>query len=142
MPNCTNCETEFCNNEIQCLYSCGPCCTVATKILPDQVLVAGTLMGQRDSDLLWGAFDPNASNGLQIPRGVLRYDITTNECSQIMNYVVAFFAGCQPMYTNVYYEGSFRIEDTHGNLAAALSHPGFGRLIEGNPGGTGSWKLL
>lgn len=99
-------------------------------------------MAQRQSDELWVPFDPNADDGSQIPRGVLRYDVNTDSNSRMTNFVGPWNANCGPMYTNVYFCGTFRIEETVGNLSAALSHPSFGHLLEGFIGGSGTWTLM
>lgn len=139
--HCDDCTTEFCIDEIRCLYSCGCCCTIPVRIVPDRELQAGTIMAQRQEDEFWDAYDPSADNGLQIPRGVLRYSIVTDEQGRLANFVGPWNAYCPPLVTNVYYCGTFRIEETYGDLAAALSFPGFGHLLEGFVGGSGSWVL-
>ena len=138
---CDPCVTEFCLAEILCLYSCGCCCTLPIRIVPNRMLAAGTILAQRQEDELWDAFDPDAENGLQIPRGVLRYNVNTDASGRLQNFISPWNSACPPLVTNVYYCGTFRIEETIGDLGAALSHPGFGRLIEGFLNGQGTWKL-
>ena len=143
-PNCGDCCVEVCvGHEILCARSCGCCCTIEVKITPDSNLVAGTILGQRESDGLYGAYTPAATDGLQYPRGILRRDVQTDADGNLLNYHNVWgIAGCPPMTADMYVCGDFRLEETHGNLAAALAHPGFGRVYEGFVGGSGMWKLL
>ena len=140
--NCDECVTEGCLREIQCLYSCGCCCTLPVRVVPNRNIIAGTISAQRQSDEFWDAFDPTAVDGLQIPRGVFRYDVTTDAKGRIMQFSGPWNTNCGPFVTNSYFCGTFRLSETLGNLTAALSHEGFGRIIEGFAGGEGSWKLI
>lgn len=139
--NCNECRANFCFEEMCCVLSCGCCCTIPVKIVPGACLKAGTILGQRLDDELFDAYDPNTDNGLQIPRGVLRYSVMTDEKGRINNEFIPFGIECGPLYTNMFYCGSFRIEDTKGDLASAIQYPNFGRLIEGFVGGQGLWVL-
>ena len=108
------------------------------KPIPDTDFARGQIMAQRSSDNLWGAFNPDAEDGLQEPRLILRLRTVTDETGRIKSFGTSRFAsGCGPLVTNAYYEGTFRTEDIVGNLAAALGHPSFGRMIYGSPEGPG-----
>lgn len=142
-PQCDECSVNFCWKETPCdVYSCGCCCDIPIKMIPGVCLEAGTIVAQRASDELWGAFDPTATDGLQIPRGVLRYDTLVDANGRIHRATGIYGASCGDLYTNAWICGTFRIETTPNHLQEALSHEGFGRLIEGRVGGTGVWKLL
>ena len=140
--HCNECCKDFCNEEIKCVYSCGCCCTILARIAPCMKLMHGTIMAQRTSDGMWAAYDHTADDGLQYPRGVLRYDVVTDDDGRIHSGIAPWDMGCGELTTNIYTCGTFRIQETVGNLAAALSHHGFGRLMEGFVGGSGVWKLL
>jgi hypothetical protein len=142
-PQCDECSVEFCWAEVDCnVYSCGCCCDIPIKLIPNTTLVRGTIVAQRATDGLWGAFDPTATDGLQIPRGVLRYDTVVDANGRIKRATGMFGTSCGDLYTNAWICGTFRIETTPNHLAEALSHESFGRLVEGNIGGTGVWKLV
>ena len=142
-PTCEPCTIEFCWAELPCnVYSCGCCCDIAIKMIPDQTLERGTIVAQRSAGELWGAYDPLATDGLQVPRGVLRYDTVVDEDGRIKRATGMFGTYCGELYTNAWVCGTFRIEDIPNNLQEALSSNGFGRLLEGRVGGTGVWKLL
>lgn len=148
MHNCDGCDDccyEPCLNEIKCVYSpIDSCCcwTIPIRVAPDRSIPAGTLMAQRQTDGFWDAYDPQATNGLQYPRGVLRYDAITDEKGRLTNWRNYMNINCGQYITNVYVAGTFRLEETIGNLTAALSNEAFGRVIEGFVGGAGVWKLL
>lgn len=142
-PNCPTCQTccvDFCVGEIKPTCLC-ECPTQSVRIKPDANLVAGTLMGQRD-DGFWDAYDPNATDGLEVPRGVLMVHTMTDSAGHVIKNVHPFNTGCGKLTEEVYICGTFRIEETVGNLGAALTHPAFGRVIIGNVGGAGLWKML
>ena len=142
-PDCPDCCNEPCFEQLECVYSCGPCCHFEVVPAPSLDLLAGTIMAQRDADGLWAAYDPDAVNGLQYPRGVLKFTTVTNADGRVTNIGNTFAqTGCTPYTTNVYYEGTFNVADTYGNLAAALGNPAFGRMLEGAVAGPGVWKLV
>lgn len=142
--HCDKCCVAGCNHETFCEIDCGCCCEIPVLIVPNRNLVHGTIMAQRTTDMLWDAYNPNASDGLQIPRGVLRWNTVTDAEGNIQRYTSAFLGmpGCGPKYTNVYFCGTFKVEETVGNLAAALSHESFGRIVSGFIGSKGIWKLI
>ena len=141
---CDDCTGTPCFEQVGGLaLGCGVACEIPVRLVAETTFRAGTLMGQRTADGLWDEFDPLADDGTETARGVLRYSVTTDAQGRMTHILVPLIgSGCGPYYTNVWVEGNFRIEDTVGNLASALSQNGFGRLIEGNVGGSGFWKLL
>ena len=142
-PDCPDCCNEPCFEQLECVYSCGPCCHFEVVPAASLDLLAGTIMAQRDEDGKWAAYDPDAVNGLQYPRGVLKFTTVTNADGRVTNIGNTFAqTGCTPYTTNVYYEGTFNVADTYGNLAAALGNPAFGRMLEGAVAGPGVWKLV
>lgn len=144
--NCQPCETQLCEpKRIKCVYSCGCCCHIPVVPGANINALAGTIMAEKTSDKKWYPYDPNATDGTQYPRGVLEYDLVTDSSGdvQVNGYGHTMFGPhCPPNYINVYICGTFRTEETSGNLAAALANPGFGRLITGTATGPGIWKLL
>ncbi|GEM_PF-2736893 len=46
------------------------------------ILKRGTLMAQNSSDKLWYPYDPNGSNGLNTPRGILLSDVDTSKVTE------------------------------------------------------------
>ena len=143
-PECPECCSEECFEQLECVYSCDCCCHIEIVPAPSQALLAGTLMAQRTADNLWLPYNPLAVDGLQYPRGVLKFTTTVNADGDITNMGVTFLGamGCGPKTTYMYICGSFMVADTIGNLAAALGNPGFGRMLEGSVDGPGVWKLL
>ncbi len=142
-PNCPDCCNEPCFEQLECVLSCVPCCHIEIVPAPSTDLLAGTIMAQREADNLWDAYNPEATNGLQYPRGVLKFTTATDAEGRVTNMGNTFLnTGCGPKTTNMYIEGSFRVADTYGNLAAALGNPAFGRMVEGWPAGPGIWKLV
>lgn len=144
-PGCPECCDEGCFEQLECVYSCDCCCHVEIKPAPSQDLLAGTLMAQRDADGLWLAYDPLAQNGLQYPRGALKFTTRVDSNGVVTNSGDSRIVPgnpCGPLTTNMYICGTFQVADTYGNLNAALGNPGFGRMIEGSVEGPGVWKLL
>lgn len=140
---CDPCSIEFCWAEIPCdEYSCGCCCDIPIKLIPNQNLVRGTIVAERAADQLWGAYDPNATDGLQVPRGILRYDSVVDENGAIQRAMGPWGMSCGDLYTNAWICGTFKIEAIPNHLQEALSTGNFGRLLNGRVGGTGVWKLL
>jgi len=145
MSDCPGCDccVEFGVCEIRPVYSCGCECPIEVRLAPLLNLLRGTILAQRQSDGYWGAYDPLAVDGLQIPRAVLRYDAITDADGHLTNFSLNPFGagGCPRLTSWAWRCGAFRIQETVGNLAAALSHPGFGRLLEGFVSGPGVWNL-
>lgn len=142
-PDCPDCCNEPCFDQLECVLSCGPCCHFEVVPAESIDLLAGTIMAQKDEDGRWDAYDPQAVNGLQYPRGVLKFTTVTDANGRVTNIGNTFLmTGCTPFTTNVYYEGTFNVSDTYGNLAAALGNPAFGRMLEGSVAGPGVWKLV
>lgn len=139
-PDCCN---EPCFEQLECVLSCGPCCPTEIKPAPSIDLLAGTIMAENHTTGLWDAYNPEADNGLQYPRGVLKFTTKTDAEGRVTNMGNTYMVtGCGPWTTIMYYEGTFYVGDTHGNLAAALGNPAFGRMIEGTVAGPGTWKLV
>lgn len=106
--------------------------------------MAGTILGQRQSDQLFVPFDPNATDGSQQPRGLLHYHVKTNEEGEVVGRYFGMFGlgmeSCGPKYTNMYVCGIFRLEDIVGDVAAAAAS-GWLKLVDGFPGGNGIVRI-
>jgi hypothetical protein len=95
------------------------------------------------SDLRFAAFDPLATDGTQLPRGILQYHVQTNDQGDVINRYFGFLGlglDCGPKYTNMYVCGIFRLQDIVGDVASAAAS-GWLRLIDGNPGGSGLVRI-
>lgn len=141
-PTCgQTCTIKACPGELKpsCLCACP---SKEIRPAPSKNLLAGTIMAQRSTDGFWDAYDPNATNGLEYPRGVLKYHTVTDETGRVIRNTEPFGTGCGPLTTQIFICGIFRNEQTVGDLAAALAQPGFGRLLVGFVGSAGEWKLL
>lgn len=133
------------------VYPWLPVATIEVIPAPSQTLVAGTIMAQRSSDGKWKPYDPaaaaagtpgQADAGLNVPRGVLKLPTTVTADGIVQFGDNPFGLPAAVETTSIYVVGSFPLQTTIGNLSAALSNNGFGRIIEGFLGGTGVWKLL
>lgn len=141
--NCQPCCNEPCDlGKIECVYSCGCCCTIEVTLMPSLDIPAGTILGQRLLDGKFGPYDPAAADGRQFPRGVLEDRVVTDINGGITNYQRPMYLVCPLLTVSMYVCGTFRNTDTGPNLAAALASENFGRMLEGFVGGPGVWKLL
>jgi hypothetical protein len=76
---CLNdCCVRPCVEELLCAMDCCGCCHVPILLAPNLDLKAGTILGQRSSDLRFAPFDPLAVDGTQTPRGILQYHVLTD----------------------------------------------------------------
>ena len=147
-PECQECCHEVCAaDELECVFNCDCCPPMEIKLWPNQSLEFGTIMAQRKSDGLWGPFNPNADpagsqDGVQIPKGLLRYSSVSDANGRISNFAGLLTAGCGPFTTTMRYQGVFRIQDIKGDLAAAMAYPAFARLLENFLPGPGLIKLV
>ena len=141
---CINdCCVRPCVEELLCALDCCGCCHVPILIIPDQDLKAGTLLGQRTSDLRFGPFDPLATDGRQTLRGIAQYHVQTNSNGDIINRYFGYLGlglDCGPKYTNMYVCGIFRLQELIGDVASAVAG-GWLKLIDGNPGGSGLVRI-
>lgn len=132
---CINqCCVKPCVEELVCHYECCGCCHIPVLLIPDQDLPAGTILAQRASDLRFGPFDPLATDGLQFPKGFLKYHVLTDENGNVVHRYFGYLGlglDCGQPYTNMYICGIFRTQDIVGDLASAVATPNFGRIVEG-----------
>lgn len=142
--NCVGkCELRICIEDLRCAYDCCGCCHLPILLAPDLDLKAGTLLGQRTSDLRYAPFDPLAVDGTQLFRGILQYHVITDEDGNVVHRYFGHLGlglDCGPLYTNMYVCGIFRLQDLVGDVASAAA-AGLLRLIDGNPGGSGLVRL-
>lgn len=130
--NCSDCCVRGCFKELKCAV-CACCCeTLEYRVGPNQCLAYGTIMARKSGDNCYYQFDPN-NDALDVPVGFLRHNVVTDENGRIkgMTSPIIGDAGCGPFGANIYFEGTFRTCDIKGNLAAAMAHPAFARLIQG-----------
>jgi hypothetical protein len=141
---CINdCCVRPCVEELLCAMDCCGCCHVPILLGPNLDIPAGTILGQRTTDLRFFPFQPLAVDGTQLPRGILQYHVQTNANGDVINRYFGHLGlglDCGPKYTNMYVCGIFRIQDIFGDLASALS-AGWARLIDGNPDGSGLFRV-
>ncbi len=122
---------------------CCGCCHVPILLGPSLDLKAGTILGQRTSDLRFFAYDPLAVDGTQSPRGILQYHAQTDVNGNIINRYFGYLGlglDCGPKYTNMYVCGIFRIQDLVGDVASAVG-ANWLKLIDGNAAGSGLVRL-
>jgi hypothetical protein len=86
---------------------------------------------------------PNENAGLNYARGVLR-DKVTVDCKGHVQFgdPAMVFPPSYRTEAEMYIAATIKIEETVGDLASALNQNSFGRIILGNIGGSGYWKLL
>ena len=90
-----------------CCY-CGE--RVEVKIAPNQVIKAGTIIGElTDMPMTYKAFDPLATDGTQYARVVLEWDVCTDDAGRIKNWSGLW--GCGPNTTQAYLCGKFSLRD-------------------------------
>lgn len=142
--NCTGkCELRPCVEQLLCALDCCGCCHVPVLLAPNQDIKAGTILGQRESDLRFVPFDPLASDGSQLPRGIAMYHAITDNDGNIVDRYFGYLGlslGCGPLYTNMYICGIFRLQDIIGDVASA-SAANWLKLVDGNVGGSGLVRL-
>lgn len=138
-----NCCVRPCVEELLCAMDCCGCCHVPILIAPSQDLMAGTILGQRTSDLRFAPFDPLAVDGTQLPRGILQYHVQTDDQGNVINRYFGFLGlglECGPKYTNMYICGIFRLQELIGDVGAAAANNWL-KLVDGNVGGNGLVRL-
>lgn len=138
-----NCCVRPCVEELLCAMDCCGCCHVPILIAPSQDLMAGTILGQRTSDLRFAPFDPLATDGTQLPRGILQYHVQTDDQGNVINRYFGFLGlglECGPKYTNMYICGIFRLQELIGDVGAAAANNWL-KLVDGNVGGNGLVRL-
>lgn len=147
--NCQNCGGSCCQGicaqqELRCVYeTCALCCTVPIRLRPEVSLSAGTILAYHTPTGFFDAYDPTGVDGLDEPVLVLKYPTVTDENGMILqSYQRPWVLDCGEYTTSAYFEGTFYIEQTVGNLQAALAFPSFGRRIKGALDGVGTWKLV
>lgn len=144
---CATCLNECCVRpcveELLCAMDCCGCCHVPILLGENLSIPAGTLLGQRTADLRFIPFDPLATDGSQLPRGILQYHVQTNANGDVVGRYFGYLGlglDCGPKYSNMYVCGIFRLQDILGDVGAAAS-AGWLRLIDGNPGGSGLVRI-
>lgn len=141
---CINdCCIRPCVEELLCALDCCGCCHVPILVAPSQDIKAGTILGQRTTDLRYAPFDPFAIDGTQLPRGIAQYHVQTDDQGNVINRYFGYLAlgmACGPKYTNMYVCGIFRLQDIIGDVASAAAN-NWMRLIDGNPGGSGLVRI-
>lgn len=142
--NCLGkCQVRPCVEELLPAYECCGHCDLPFLLGPNLDLEAGTIIGQRTTDLRFYPFDPNASDGTQLPRAILRYHVRTDDQGNVIDrYFGPLGLGleCGQPYTNAWVCGIFRLQDLFGDVAAAAAS-GWLKLIDGNPGGSGLVRI-
>lgn len=122
---------------------CCGCCHVPILLAPNLDIKAGTILGQRTSDLRFAPFDPLAIDGTQLPRGIAQYHVQTDADGNVVGRYFGFLGlglECGPKYTNMYICGIFRLQDIIGDVASAAANNWL-RLIDGNVGGSGLVRI-
>lgn len=148
--DCPTCCAELCPNpKIDCVTcdgaggrsGCG-CCNIEIVLIPSTQYLAGMILGERAGDGRFGPFDPAATDGRQIPRGILKFKVQTDDAGAIYgNEYNAYGIDCPRLTTAMYVCGIFRTEEIVGNLAAAVSTGLFGRVLQGGYDGPGLYAL-
>lgn len=133
--NCiNNCCQRWCVDELECALECCGCCHIPVLMGPNQIWRAGEIIAQKDSDMRFYIFDPFATDGTQVPLGLAKYVIESDEngypYSRYFNGLVPA-AECGPLHTNMFICGVFFTQQIHGDVAAARAAGLFTRK-EGN----------
>lgn len=129
-----NCCVRPCVAELLCALDCCGCCHIPVLLAPNQDLKAGTILGQRSSDLRFVPFNPEATDGSEQPRGILHYHVITDADGRVTGRYFGMLGlglDCGPLYTNMYICGIFRTQDLDGDLNAAIATGQFGRIVQG-----------
>lgn len=141
---CINdCCIRPCVSELLCALDCCGCCHIPILLGPNLDLKAGQLLGQRSSDLRFFPYDPLATDGTQILRGLLHYHTVTDANGDVIDRYFGYLGlglACGPKYGNMYVCGIFRIQDLVGDVAAGVAS-GILRLLDGNADGSGLIRL-
>lgn len=138
-----NCCHRWCVDVLECATPCCGCCHLPVLMGPNQSWHAGQIIAQNDSDLRFYEFDPSAVDGTQVPLGIARETVESDENGNAIN---RFFNGlvpaaeCGQPYTNMHVCGIFYTQYLRGDVAAARA-AGLLRRIEGNDS-TGLVKLI
>lgn len=122
---------------------CCGCCHIPVLLGENLDLKAGTLLGQRTSDLRFVPFDPTATDGSQLFRGILQYHVQTDDQGNVVGRYFGLLGlglECGPQYSNMFVCGIFRLQELFGDVASAAAS-GILKLLDGNPGGNGLVRL-
>lgn len=102
---------------------------------PNQSWHAGEIIAQKDDDLRFYVFDPNATDGTQHPLGIAMWNVESdamgNAINRYFNAQVPSASGCGQPYTNMYICGIFRTQELRGQVGAARA-AGLLKRKEGN----------
>ena len=152
-PTCCDdgCVPLCAHDPLQCNNICGCCCTKGVVIAPSKVLSKGTLLARRD-DGFYDVFDPDAppsgtpdepNAGLNKMRGILKYDWTTDENSELVANCPTCPSGCTRRETEMYTCGEFKIEELAASSTDILAAEAQGRglVLSGVASGPGTFKL-
>jgi hypothetical protein len=139
------------HDPLTCNNICGCCCTKGVVIAPNKVLKKGTILARRD-DGFYDVYDPAAppagtpdepSAGTNKPRGVLKYDWTTDEQSNLVASCPTCPSGCTRREVEMYTCGEFKIEEMSASASdiLAMESSGRGVVISGTAACPGVFKL-
>lgn len=129
---CTPVCTFFCIEDLECINSCAHCCPTEVRLGPNLALPRGQLLAQKASDGFYYPYNPAATDGLEIPKGVLKYHVHTDALGRVSDPRVPFFGTNNGHLTAIAWsQGDFRIGDIRGDLYAALFYPSFAKLVDG-----------
>lgn len=135
------CCIEGCHKDLCCYNDCCGCCVTEICIEPNRTLPSGTILAMNDDTGRFDAYDPAGAKGLNYPRGILRYDVTTDEDGKIWDGSAGPHGlQCPKMTTCMYYCGTFENKYIPDMLPEAVA-AGFAHLIDGRADGAGLFKI-
>lgn len=92
------------------------------KLAASQTLVKGTVIAQRATTDLWEAYSDAGSDGLNVARAILAYDIVTDASgNHFMGLQASSEFGESSLYTSAYFSGDFKVSELTGLDANGLA---------------------
>ena len=106
--------------------------TISIKLGNSLTLAAGTVLGRKASDDKWYAYNDANSDGTQVARAILQYDIATDSSGNaFFGTAAASELGESSLTVPAYITGDFLVSELTGLDAAGLADL-FGRLVFGD----------
>lgn len=134
--NCGTCCGGTCDNVFaSCRANCFPCCEDSVQFLPSLDLPQLEIVAKQTSTQKYGKYNPAASDGLEVPLGVLKHPVRTDADGRLVNFqnLLSFVPGCGQYVGVIFTSGEFAESKlANGDLtqvAYALAYPGFAKRI-------------
>lgn len=120
---------------LSCRAACYPCCEDSVQFLPNLNLEMATPIAKQKLTGKYGKYDPNATDGLQVPLGITKHPVKTDSNGRLINFVnmLSFVPGCGQYVGVIYTSGEYTEQEiAQGDetlISALLSYPGFAKRI-------------